>query len=228
MTLPNTPNTPNTPSVPSVPNLPGLTVLTTHLWLQLPTEVRQQLSRDLGLTRSGTASIITSGSATRVESDGHTASDLAALTPERLAEYAGVTGETDTVRLLELAARKAQSRVSATGAERDAEEIEKLKADNARMEAIAAERQEAEDRRSAPIGPPPAPEQPTVTAPSLSPSLAVSPQPEGTQDPNSTVPPEGAALPGAGASEQSPDEPLVGEPEPTEPKKKSHKKKVSK
>lgn len=62
--------------------------ITTHVWMMLSREVRQQLITDFDLSRNGVTEVIDD----RVITDGYNNDDLKVITLERMAEYVGSTG----------------------------------------------------------------------------------------------------------------------------------------
>ena len=62
-------------------------LITPHSWLQIPTETRNELAKDFGMSRSGTPRCVTELGVTKIESDGYTIEDLRALSVESMTEW---------------------------------------------------------------------------------------------------------------------------------------------
>ncbi len=86
-------------------------LITTQLWLQASTPVRQHISEEFGMKRSTSPRCITELGETRIESDGFTLEDLRALnviTMQKWLGFSKIDLQADVFALFEMCAQKAE------------------------------------------------------------------------------------------------------------------------
>ena len=84
-------------------------LLTPHVWLQIPADVRNEMTKAFGIPSSESPRCVTQAGMTKIESDGHTVNDLRKLNVTSMQEFLGFTTvdpKADLHALLQLCAKK--------------------------------------------------------------------------------------------------------------------------